>query len=354
MNKNCFSILFLLLIFSCENMETVVDLDVPETPPVLVLNAMLDTDEPVKLLISHSVGAFSRELPSCISDAEVLLYENNQLVDTLQVNLDSLINYYVYADDMWDSIPMNYYESDLIPNKNTNYKVEASHSSYPPITASTYIPDDLEVDYEVEIDVTGSPDEFINNDNGTPNDDSDDFKEYNPNYNPNFGGLNGVELNFDDNPSQDNFYRLKIYSSCFKEWETENGDIELDYFRGYLEMMSNDPSFESSLGSLIEGYSFIGNQVVFSDALFNGQEKNIMLDIDSKGWRYENCDTVRIQFSIFSSDTYSYYTSLNNHRQISIFGGEVIPVYSNVENGLGSLISINDQILQLKPPVEFE
>ena len=86
----------------------------------------------------------------------------------------------------------------------------------------------------------------------------------------------------------------------------------------------------------------------------SGQEKNIMLDIDSKGWRYENCDTVRIQFSIFSSDTYSYYNSLNNHRQISIFGGEVIPVYSNVENGLGSLISINDQILQLKPPVEFE
>ena len=37
-------------------------------------------------------------------------------------------------------------------------------------------------------------------------------------------------------------------------------------------MMSNDPSFESSFESLIEGYAFIGNQVVFDDALFNGQE----------------------------------------------------------------------------------
>ena len=60
MKKNSFIIFLLLLIFSCENMETVVDLDVPETPPVLVLNAMLDTDVPVTLLISHSVGAFPK------------------------------------------------------------------------------------------------------------------------------------------------------------------------------------------------------------------------------------------------------------------------------------------------------
>ena len=72
MKKNSFIIFLLLLILSCENMETVVDLDVPETPPVLVLNAMLDTDVPVTLLISHSVGAFSQELPTCISDCLIL------------------------------------------------------------------------------------------------------------------------------------------------------------------------------------------------------------------------------------------------------------------------------------------
>ena len=57
-------------------------------------------------------------------------------------------------------------------------------------------------------------------------------------------------------------------------------------------------------------------------------------------------------FSVFSSDTYSYYNSLDNHRDkgpIGIFGGEVIPVYSNVENGLGSIISTNSQIIQIKP-----
>ena len=48
--------------FSCENMETVVDLDIPETPPVLVMNGVLDTDTTTRLLVSHSVGAFSNEI----------------------------------------------------------------------------------------------------------------------------------------------------------------------------------------------------------------------------------------------------------------------------------------------------
>ena len=59
-----------------------------------------------------------------------------------------------------------------------------------------------------------------------------------------------------------------------------------------------------------------------------------------------------IEFSTFSDDTYSYYNSLGDHSEkgeLGIFGGEVIPVYSNVENGLGVLISINAQQVYLKP-----
>ncbi|SVC61581.1 uncharacterized protein METZ01_LOCUS314435, partial [marine metagenome] len=46
------------------------------------------------------------------------------------------------------------------------------------------------------------------------------------------------------------------------------------------------------------------------------------------------------------------YNSLGNHSEkgeLGLFGGEVIPVYSNVENGLGVLISINAQQVYLKP-----
>ena len=56
-------------------------------------------------------------------------------------------------------------------------------------------------------------------------------------------------------------------------------------------------------------------------------------------------DTISFEFSTFSEDTYSYCSSLGEHRDKEnlVFSVEVIPVYSNVYNGLGVLISVNSQ-----------
>tara|TARA_B100000530_G_scaffold266218_1_gene178920 strand:+ start:145 stop:1113 length:969 start_codon:yes stop_codon:yes gene_type:complete len=308
--------------FSCENMETVVDLDIPETPQVLVMNGVLDTDTTTRLLISHSVGAFSNEIPISINNAEVVLYENNILIDTLNVNMQNTISYYFNnGGGSFDSIPMSYYESNIIPSKNTNYRIEAMHPNYPNISADTFIPDDIEI-YNIDVDTL-------------TNDDKISFK-----------------FSFIDDINADNYYRLKLFSKCYKKWKNEFGEIEIyPLTRGYQEFASNDPSFPSN-GIPWDGYTFSGRQVIFSDALFNGEEKNILIDIINEGYEYADCDTIALQFSVFSSDTYSYYNSLDNHRDkgpIGIFGGEVIPVYSNVENGLGSIISTNSQIIQIKP-----
>ena len=308
----------IILLWSCENLETVVDLDIPEHEPVLVLNSILDTDTTVKILISRSIGAFSNQVPSGVHDANVLIYENNIFMDSVMINTDNTIAYYFENSGQYDSISLNYYESNLIPKKNSNYKVEVFHDNYPSISASTYIPDDINV-YGIETDTLSFEDRI------------------------------GFNFSFIDNPDLDNYYRLKLFSSCTKEWE-ELGETQSYSWEGYVEMMSNDPSFPSGLPW--DGYTFVGNRVVFSDALFNGEEKNIRLDISTIGFRYEDCDTIRLQLSVFSSDTYSYYNSLNEHRSkgmLNIFGGEVIPVYSNVQNGLGSLISTNAQIIQIKP-----
>ena len=53
-----------------------------------------------------------------------------------------------------------------------------------------------------------------------------------------------------------------------------------------------------------------------------------------------------LKFSNYSNETYSYYSSLGSHRakgELGIFGGEVVPVYTNVINGLGVLLSVNQQ-----------
>ncbi|MDG2265678.1 MAG: DUF4249 domain-containing protein [Candidatus Marinimicrobia bacterium] len=311
------TLLFSLLIASCD-METVIDLDIPPHEPVLVLNGLLDTDTNTRVVISHSVGAFSNAVPSFINNANVLLYKENQFIDSLLLDTTNLVYVNYYDDYAADSLAMYYYKSDYFPAKNTNYRIEVGHSDYPSISAETFIPDDITV-YNIDVDTTSNEQKI------------------------------GLTFSFEDNANQQNYYRLKVFSSCVKEWEDEYGDDQQWGYRGDAYMMSNDPSFPGDIPW--EGYTFSGHRVVFSDALFNGQQKTITLDVQSE-LKYGECDTVIIEFSTFSDDTYSYYNSLGDHSEkgeLNIFGGEVIPVYTNVENGLGVLISTNAQQIYLKP-----
>ena len=319
--------LLIFLLFSCTDMETIVDLEVPPHDPVLVLNGLLDTDLSSQVTISHSVGAFSGGRPSFLQNASVLLFKNNSgvfdFIDSLTIDWTDLVYVYYYNDNIGsDSLPMYYYKSSYIPEPGSTYRIDVTHQDYIPISSTTYIPNDIEINI-VEIDTTSSEDKI------------------------------GLTFSFNDNINQQNYYRLKIYSSCIKEYENEYGEIEEWGYRGDAYFMSNDPSFPGDIP--FEGYTFQGNDVTFTDALFNGQEKTISLDIenDSKpGESAIGCDTLYIRFSTFSDDTYSYYNSLGDHREkgeLGLFGGEVIPVYSNVQNGLGVLISTNAQKIYLKP-----
>ncbi len=307
------------IFYCCGDMETVVDVDIPPHNSVLVLTGELITDSEVRVLVSHSVGAFEQTIPSYITDAEVLLYENGIFIDTLtldSINTDTVVFYNNYGEN---ELLMNYYTSDLVPVSGSTYKIEVYHSDYNNISSSTYIPEDVVI-YNILIDTVTNEENI------------------------------GISFSFNDNGTQKNYYRLKLFSQCLKYWYNELGYYEEYEYSGYAEMMSNDPSFPGEIP--FEGYTFFGNEVVFTDDLFNGDQKNISLDIDSYGYRYSDCDTVTIKFSTFSDDTYTYYNSLGDHREkggLGLFGGEVIPVYSNVEGGLGILISTNSQNINLKP-----
>ena len=303
---------------SCENMETVVDIEIPPHESVLVLNGIIETDQQINILLSHSVGAFDQTLPSCITDAEVLLFENNQFIDTLLIDLSHSDTVTFYNNFGENQTLMNYYRSDIIPISGSTYKIVVNHPNYENITASTYIPEDITI-FNTQVDTVTDSEKI------------------------------GFSFEFNDNGSQQNYYRLKLFSSCFKSWINEEGDTVEYLYSGHVMMMANDPSFPSSIPW--DGYTFFGNQVVFTDDLFDGQQKNISIDIDTE-FRYSDCDTIMIQFSTFSQETYDYYNSLGDHidkGRLDIFGGEVIPVFSNVENGLGVLISVNAQNIQVKP-----
>ena len=314
----CFFLVGSFFIVSCD-METVIDLDIPPHESVLVLNGLLDTDTSVQVVVSHSVSAFNNAVPSFINNANVLLYKQDQFIDSLFPDLTDLIYVKYYNENNTDSLPMYYYRSDVFPDKDAVYRVEVYHSDYTSILAETYVPDDI-ILYNIDVDTNSS---------ATNPEDEENI---------------GLTFTFDDNPSQQNYYQLRLFGSCKKKYDKDD-----DWGRGYLVMLSNDPSFPADIPW--NGYTFVGNEVLFTDDLFNAQSKTITLDVETKS-KYSECDTIFIEFSTFSDDTYSYYNSLGNHSEkgeLGIFGGEVIPVYSNVKNGLGVLISTNTQQIYLKP-----
>ena len=326
--KKSYNIILILLAFSfsCDNMETIVDLDIQPHESVLVLNGRLDTDKKIKVLLSNSVGAFDNNRPSMVNNANITVYEDGVSLGDMVIDLNDTISPNVNDGD-WNTyynIDMNYYKINYIPKKDKTYLIEAQHPSYKTITGSTYVPDDIQL-YNVSID---------SSDNGER--------------------IN-FQFSFDDDVNIDNFYSLAINVSCTKIWDEYWWGYNYGYddeftYEGFVEMNSNDPSFP--INNILEGYTFTDERVIFNDALFNGQQKNISIDIFTDEFKYDDCDTIKFEFATFSDDSYRYYNSLSEQRSggfSDIFGGEVVPVYTNIENGLGILISKNAQEIFVKP-----
>lgn len=303
--KNLFIIILsAILLYSCSDLETVIDLDVPVLDPVLVLNSSLRSDSDIKVFVSHSLDAFGNMVPSNIDDATVLLFEDNQFVDSLYADLSDPNYYSFYSSDdrTIDSVLVYYYKSDVIANPNKSYRLEASHPMYSSVNASTTIPNGV----EIELLQSNNPKE--------------------------------IKFNFNDELSKQNFYELKLMARFTKEFEGE-----VFTFTERLEFASNDLSFPSSIP--FDGFSFYGRKVFFDDAIFNGSQKQISIEIVDDLFAEES-DSIYFQFTELSSEAFSYYKSRNSQVEkgpAGIFGGEVTPVFSNVENGLGAFFSVNSQ-----------
>jgi hypothetical protein len=323
-NLNLLFLTSIICFHSCGELETVIDIDIPNHESVLVLNGRLDTDTNVQVLVSSSVGAFDNSNPSMVNDANVILFENGIEIETLTLDTDNTYEMYL-NDGNWRNdtyIDMNYYVSNYVPKEDKTYKIEVKHPNFNNIDASTYIPDDMFI-YNLVIDSTSNSDKI------------------------------NFEFSFDDEANIENYYSISLKVSCSKVFEDEYGYFDMYNYGGRVEMNSNDPSFPSNSFDFLDGgYRFQGERAVFNDALFNGQEKRISVDVLTEEFKYSQCDTIKFIFSTFSDESYRYYNSLSEQRvsgELDIFGGEVVPVFTNINNGLGILLSKNAQEFNIKP-----
>ena len=323
-NLNLLFLTSIICFHSCGELETVIDIDIPNHESVLVLNGRLDTDTNVQVLVSSSVGAFDNSNPSMVNDANVILFENGIEIETLTLDTDNTYEMYL-NDGNWRNdtyIDMNYYVSNYVPKEDKTYKIEVKHPNFNNIDASTYIPDDMFI-YNLVIDSTSNSDKI------------------------------NFEFSFNDEANIENYYSISLKVSCNKLFEDEYGYFDIYNYGGRVELNSNDPSFPSNSFDFLDGgYRFQGERAVFNDALFNGQEKRISVDVLTEEFKYSQCDTIKFIFSTFSDESYRYYNSLSEQRvsgELDIFGGEVVPVFTNINNGLGILLSKNAQEFNIKP-----
>jgi hypothetical protein len=270
------------------------------------------------------VGAFDNSNPAMVNDANVILYENGVEIETLTLDTDNTYEMYL-NDGNWRNdtyIDINYYVSNFVPRQDKTYKIEVKHPNFNDINASTYIPDDILI-YNLVIDSTSYNDKI------------------------------NFEFSFNDEANIENYYSISLKVSCSKVFEDEYGYFDEYNYGGRVEMNSNDPSFPSNSFDFLDGgYRFQGERAVFNDALFNGQEKRISVDVLTEEFKYSQCDTIKFIFSTFSDESYRYYNSLSEQRisgGLDIFGGEVVPVFTNINNGLGVLLSKNAQEFNIKP-----
>jgi hypothetical protein len=120
--KNIIYILFVVFSFvSCDNMQTIVDVDLPKHEPQLVVNSVNTVGEKWKAYVSVSQAPLSANDFVFLSDATVLLLEGENIVDTLVYNASK-----------------SRYESDLIVQQGTNFEIRVSHPMYETVSSGLY------------------------------------------------------------------------------------------------------------------------------------------------------------------------------------------------------------------------
>jgi len=283
--KNIIYILFVVFSFvSCDNMQTIVDVDLPKHEPQLVVNSVNTVGEKWKAYVSVSQAPLSTNDFVFLSDATVLLLEGENIVDTLVYNASK-----------------SRYESDLIVQQGTNFEIRVSHPMYETVSSGLYSFERVEIKSVEELQ------------NSTNNNVS-------------------LRFTFDDPQSETNYYMISL-KGYYSEQDNETDSIWQAYYAEKQKIY-----FDSDDPSINQGQESRG-KVLFNDVLFDGTTKEINLLINNY-FVSENEGADSILLNLWSIDYafYQYFTTKtiqSNTGNNPIFSSEPVNVYNSFldENG---------------------
>lgn len=251
--------------------EKVIEFDIPEAEPLLVVNSFISNGEQASFQISSSKSYLESGELDLISGAQINLSGNGNVLEVLESEDD----------------PGHYFSVDTIVDFGT-YEVTVSHPSFNMVSAST----------ELLSSVSGNV-EFISEDGGD--------LEY--------------SLKFNDVTNSEDYYHIIIIE--------ENEEFGFSQVIGFT---SNDEvliSAGENSGIGEENYFYLNG--FFKDILFEDGQASIEFKINQP---IEGSD-YKVQLIRSNRDYFEYHQSIEAYYNSDGIFTQPVQVYSNIENGIG-------------------
>lgn len=212
--------LLLCLPFLLNSCETVVELELPEHIPQLVINAVINPDSLFTVDVSASRSAFSNDTYQQIDDATVQVYQAGQILFDLQ------------------HVGNGVYKADRKPEALQHYELQVSAPGLPGASATSYIP---VAPHIREVKASKAPQD------------------------PDNGPSMNLSLLLEDTPEQENFYYIQAYRQD----------------TSYLNKRLYDRYISIDFTAPIEQEFTMEWRYFFSDKLFNGKPLHLALNLEN-------------------------------------------------------------------------
>ena len=289
--KNIFPLILIFFLCSC---ETVINVDLPEHESKLVMNSFINPDSLVSVHISNSLSILDNGKLNNAENAVVELYENDNLVETLQHSSDG-----------------NYTSAGKYPAIGNTYKITASANGYEDVSASTTVPPAISISsFNLKDSVLAGP-------------------------------HGNVEASLDitiNDPANKNYYMLEVF-----EIDTLTFDTTF-YHPGnginYYYIFSDDHAI---------GEEQNGTALLFTDEFFNGKSYRLTVKFDSYFLNTNPGYPVYLKLTSLNEDLYLYKKTFATHLQNkgNPFA-EPVQVYNNIKNGFGIFGGFSSYTLQVR------
>lgn len=305
-------IIFLSLIFMFSACREYIDIELDEKDKVLVLNGFINTDSTVQINLAQSLGVLeSNNNFKFISNADVVLYEDGQIKESLQHDSNG------------------FYSGTSRPEAGKSYEIRASAGSFEEIRSHTFIPQSVAVK-ELNTDFTL---------------DSVTEQWWNPQTQQYFDttivrmsedGI--IDIKFEDPADEKNYYFL-TFSCLMPKYKWEDGyEIRIGEQMISLSYDINALSYENFL------YMRNFSGYVISDDFFDGQTYTLSARIYS--WSFTEyaygsynalpLSPIYVNLHSVSEDFFNFVTSYSKYEDAAYNPfAEPVNVMSNVENGYG-------------------